>query len=152
MKPARDKLTKELPNSCAVHAAALSWLTLRQCGAPARMLLAIYDDGIGHVCTFFAAPNDRCFVYDEQGSRYVRGVSMDTPPLAIARKAFGAEVRSASWILGPAQRNGKDRRLSPAECRNHLPSLARLLEQDAAPVHARRMSPREARGRSLFTI
>lgn len=64
-------------------------------------------------------------------------------PLRIAQAAF-EDARAARWVGVPKPSlRGRSRQLSPQERRNHLPSLARLLEQDAAPVHARRMSPRE---------
>ena len=148
------KLTRGLKNSCAVHSAALAWLTLARTGAPARVILAFYPDGNSHTFTFFSFPNNKCVAYDQHGSRFLDGVSMNSTPLAIARKACGSHVRSACWIIGPSKQPQGTRKLSPLECRSHLPAFDRLLELEEVPAipHRRRMSPREARGRSLFTV
>jgi hypothetical protein len=142
----KDKLTLGLPNSCAIHSAALSWIALARTGCPARVILAFYPDGNSHTFTFFEFPNGRAVAYDQHGTRFLKGISSRSPVLAIARKACGSHVRSASWIMGgpPKQPTGT-RQLSPREVRSFRPALDRLLEQQDAPRLARRMSPRERR-------
>ena len=152
MKRRRDKLAVSLPQSCHVDAVSLSWLTLARCGVPARILGLIWPDGRAHSFTLFEAPNHKFFAYDQRGSIPLDGVRADSPAIVIARAAYGANVKSAFWILGgPAKQPPGTRRLSPNECRNNPPALDRLLEQDAAPVR-RRLSPRECRTPANFDV
>ncbi len=144
----KDKLTRGLPNSCAINAVALSWLTLARTGAPARILMMFDDDGEGHVCTVFQSPNGQLFSYDNnRGSRRMHGATMHWTPLRLAQRAYGRKIVSAKWILAPPKAEGGNRRLSPREVRSFLPSVDRLLEQGDAPGHnrGRKLSPRECR-------
>ena len=116
---------KPLPNGCGIAAVADSWMRLRESGAPSRIMAIVYRDGDMHAATAFEAPNGKFFVYDERGSRRLHGASMSWTPLRIARRAFGSQIVSAKWIN---------------------PETAPEI-----PI-GRRLSPRECRGRSLFTV
>ncbi len=148
--------TTDLPNDCAVTATVAAWRLMLESGVPAKILMLAHPDhDEGHACVAFETPEGGCVVYDSAGARDLKGLNLNSPAIAIARRAFGKKVSAAYFypglkgILGSVSRN---RQLSPQERRDYLPSLARLLEEPEAPPTGRRMSPREVRGRSLFNL
>ena len=132
----KAKLRRDLPNSCAISAVAESWLRLRESGAPSRIMAMVFRDGESHAATVFQSPDGNIFIYDPlKGSRRLSGLSMDSPPLRIARRVFGSRIVSARWIKPPEDAqpkiHGRNRRLSPRECRAFVPSFDRLLAEQS---------------------
>jgi hypothetical protein len=104
----------------------MAWKVFQERGIPARILMvARSDHSDGHAAAVFETPDGSCLVYDERGSRDLKGINLNSAPLEIARRAFGSKVTGA-YFYGVRRPSGADK--------------------------DRRMSPREVRGRSLFTL
>jgi hypothetical protein len=149
-------MRSKLKNHCAVEATVEAWKRLRENNVPCRFLMLAHPaNEEGHCGVVFETPGGGALFYDADGSVELRGLRLHSLALAVARSVFPT-CKAAYWLGGSRtlNRQGPDRKLSPLECRSHLPAFDRLLELEEAPAIplGRRMSPREARGRSLFTV
>jgi hypothetical protein len=123
VKPMKTKL----PADCGIVAVLEAHRLFKAEGIASRILMLTCPDvDEAHCALVYETPGDGVIVYDGDGSRDLR-VSPKASALVIARAAFGPKVSAAYWY----------------------PGLKRTLE---SVLRNRRMSPREARGRSLFTV
>ena len=118
-------------SDCALTA-VIALHRLQEQGVPGRLLMLSHpDDGVGHCAVAFQTEAG-LLIYDDSGTIEVPGANLRSSAIDVANRAFPG-TKAAYWYgAGSPKTHGRNRRLSPRECRAFLPTVDRLLAEQSA--------------------